>query len=34
MERKWIELAIIDLLSRANVAQLRSIYQFISHYLR
>lgn len=33
MERNWIKAAIIDLLGRADEAQLRAIFQFISHYL-
>lgn len=33
MERNWIKAAIIDLLDRADEAQLRAIFQFISHYL-
>lgn len=34
MERKWITAAIVELLNRADEAQLRAIFQFISHYLR
>ncbi len=33
MERKWITAAIVELLNRADEAQLRAIFQFISHYL-
>lgn len=33
MERNWIKAAIMELLERADEAQLRAIYQFISHYL-
>lgn len=33
MERNWIKAAIIDLLDRADEAQLRAIFQFIFHYL-
>lgn len=33
MERNWIKAAIIELLERADEAQLRAIFQFISHYL-
>lgn len=33
MERNWIKAAIIELLNGADEAQLRAIFQFVSHYL-